>query len=75
MLAEQLPDAEGTPAEQLKRIEELQEEHEKISKELQKELERAKEKLDEVNAEFEQLADEELMLVKDGEGGAKKKKK
>ena len=30
MLAEQLPaDAEGTPAEQLKRIEELQEEHEK----------------------------------------------
>ena len=75
MLAEQLPDAEGTPAEQLKRIEELQEEHEKISKELHKELERAKEKLDEVNAEFEQLAAEELMLVKDGEGGAKKKKK
>ena len=80
MLAEQLPDAEGTPAEQLKRIEELQEEHEKISKELNKELEKAKEKLDKVNAEFEQLADAELKLGTDGVGegggsGAKKKKK
>jgi len=75
MLAEQLPDAEGTPAEQLKRIEELREEHEKISKELHEELKKAKEKLDKVNAEFEQLADTELMLGKDGGGGGVKNKK
>jgi seryl-tRNA synthetase len=68
-------DAEGTPAEQLKRIEELREEHEKISKELHEELKKAKEKLDKVNAEFEQLADTELMLGKDGGGGGVKNKK
>jgi predicted nucleic acid-binding Zn-ribbon protein len=59
-LADQLPDAEGTPEEQLKRIEELQEEHEKIEETLKRELEIARKKLDEINAEFERLADKEL---------------
>ena len=46
--------------EQLKRIEELQEEHEKIEETLKRELEIARKKLDEINAEFERLADKEL---------------
>ena len=38
-------------------------------------MKKAKEKLDKVNAEFEQLADAELAIGKDGGGGGVKNKK
>ena len=63
MLAEQLPDAEGTLAEQLKRIEDWQEEHEKSSKNCTRSWRELKRKMM-MNAEFHLPPDKELMLVK-----------